>query len=352
MEDNQRREEWRVQDDRPDGVIVAPEETGAQNTALMLRQVMERLEAVEMSMTRLAHIVEQAPAALGLTADVVDQAARRASANGIDLEERLKTAWSLVERLTAPAMVERLDKLAALGGQAPGMVAMAGDVLDDTVRRAAAGGVDVEERLKGALALAERLTAPAMVARLEAVLSLAEQAPAMMATAGDVFDDTVRRAAANGIDLDERLRAALTLADALTDPERVAKITQLLALADEAPKLLAMVGDVADSMASRVQLDARMQAALALADKATRSETLEHLGALLDVLLEAESGMLNPDAVRTVGRMADALVLSKQAPSARVGLLGALRAARDPDVQRALAFLVEFGRQLGRKMNT
>lgn len=252
--------------------------------------------------------------------------------------------------------VETLEKavsrLADLLEQAPGMAAMVGDMADEQLRQAKGRGVDIDQRLKTALALAERLTAPEMVANINQLLDLAEQAPQAMAMVGDMVDGTVRQAAMRGVDIDQRLKLALEMAEKLTDPGRVAQINQLLELADQAPAALAMMGDMADGMAARLQLQARLDAGLPIADKATRPETLHKLGEMFDILLEAESGMLSPEAVRTLGKTANALVISQQQPAQPIGMFGLLRAMGDPDIQRAMGFLLTFGRQFGKSLTS
>ena len=73
----------------------------------------------------------------------------------------------------------------------------------------------------------------------------------------------------------------------------------------------------------------------------------EEFDALLD------SGVFDPETVRLVGEAGDAFVASRkelrQSPKA-VGVFGLLKALRDPDVQRAAALIVEFGRRFGRSL--
>lgn len=219
--------------------------------------------------------------------------------------------------------------------------------------------------LNGSTTLQAKLNEPQTVAALtrlldridslehtvNALVSLTEQGPGMAAMMGDIADETVRQAAARGVNIEERLKAALTIAEKLTAPEMVAKLDQLLALAEQAPMMAAMVGDMVDDMAARLDVQARLNASLSLADKATQPETLTQLSEMFEVLLEAETSMLNPDAVRTVGLMAQAMVAARQAPPTRVGLLGMLRALGDPDIQRAMGFLMEMGKQFSKELD-
>ena len=254
----------------------------------------------------------------------------------------------LLDRIES--LEQTVNTLADLVTQGPGLAAMVGDMVDETVRSAAARGVDVEQRLQTALTLAEKLTAPAMVDKLDRLLALADEAPGMAAMVGDMVDETVRSAAARGVDIEARLRAGLAIAEKLTAPDMVAKLDQLLAFANEAPGLVAMVGDMVDETAVTLDLESRLKMGLQIAEKATQPANLAQLGEMFEVLLEAESGMLSPDAVRTLGSMAQSMVAAKSDPRPKVGLLALLRSLNDPDIQNTLGFLLNFGKRFGRSL--
>jgi hypothetical protein len=130
----------------------------------------------------------------------------------------------LLERVEAlSAQVERLESLAR---DAPAALAMVTDAVDDEVRRAREAGVDLDERMRGLLRLGRTVSAPEAVRAMEALaaradrlaplLELADQAPGMLAMLVDSADEEVRRAGARGLDLDQAARrgagAALRLA--------------------------------------------------------------------------------------------------------------------------------------------
>ncbi|MCA9988377.1 MAG: hypothetical protein KDE59_28915, partial [Anaerolineales bacterium] len=195
-----------------------------ERTLLALTRLLDRIDSLEKTVDTLTQAIEQAPSMAAMVGDIVDEGYRSAAAQGIDVEVRLRTALQLADRLTAPEMVARLDQLLALANQAPGMAAMVGDIVDEGYRSAAAQGIDVEARLRTALALADKLTAPEMVARMDQLLALADQAPGMAAMVGDIVDESYRTAAAKGIDIEERLREALGLAERLTAPEMIVSL--------------------------------------------------------------------------------------------------------------------------------
>ena len=70
------------------------------------------------------------------------------------------------------------DRLLTLVDQAPGLVSMATDTVDDAFPGRCRGRVDVDARLRAALQIAEKLTAPDMMERLNRLLlGLVAQGP-------------------------------------------------------------------------------------------------------------------------------------------------------------------------------
>jgi Protein of unknown function (DUF1641) len=137
-----------------------------------------------------------------------------------------------------------------------------------------AGVVAALERVEGRLARIE--------GALARVTGLAAQAEPLTAVLFDTFDDAAMRLSTNGVDMDARLRAALALADRLTAPATARAIERALAVLSS-PAMLA--------------------------------------------LLDAAHG-------------------GREAPP-RVGLLGLLGALRDPDVQRALGLALAAAARVG-----
>jgi uncharacterized protein YjgD (DUF1641 family) len=64
------------------------------------------------------------------------------------------------------------------------------------------------------------------------------------------------------------------------------------------------------------------------------------------------SGIIAPEAVGVVSSAADALVASRNQSTPQVGMFGLLKALRDSDLQRALGFLVLFGKEFGKNLST
>jgi hypothetical protein len=123
----------------------------------------------------------------------------------------------------------------------------------------------------------------------------------------------------------------------------------LLAFAEQAPALAAMIGDSADELV-RTAADAGIDiergviqgAGAALRFGATMdAEKVKSIEALL------QSGVLDTNALRIVGGMAHALAASAAIEPPRVGPLALLNALRRPDVQRALGFLITFAERFG-----
>jgi len=127
---------------------------------------------------------------------------------------------------------------------APAFVAGVTDTVDHHIAAAAERGVDVDAHVRSSVQLVEALTEPATVATvsrmldrmdlIEQSLAVAEQLPDMAAGAVDTVDRLILAASESGIDIDARLRASLALAERLTDPTTV---EALLQVTEHAPQL-------------------------------------------------------------------------------------------------------------------
>lgn len=196
-----------------------------------------------------------------------------------------------------------MDRVSALADRAPPIVATLADTADDLAARAAERGVDLDARLRAAITLAERLTAPETVAILERSLALAESAPALVATLADTFDGLVARAGEAGIDVEERLRVIAAVAERLTSPIALAAVREVLDRIDVVQRML-------------------------------------------------ESGVLAEAPVAVVERAAFSMAETCAEHPAPIGPWTALRAMRDPGVQRALGFALRFAKRFGESLET
>ena len=141
----------------------------------------------------------------------------------------------------------------------------------------------------------QRTRAIAAVAEgLRPLIAVAQQAPAFVAVLMDSFDEAMRTASDKGIDVE---RGVLNGAEAA------------------------------------LRFGATMDA-----------EKVRELDALL------KSGVLAPSTLRIIGELGRALTETAAAPPATAGVLGLLKALGQPDVQRALGFLVTFAERFGRRL--
>jgi hypothetical protein len=144
-------------------------------------------------------------------------------------------------------------------------------------------------------ALDERTRAIAeVVDALRPLLPLVAQAPALLATVGDSFDDIMRRAAEHGIDVER---------------------------------------GVLNGTSAALRFGATMDA-----------EKVRELQALLD------SGVFAPNVLKIIGELGRALTDTAVTPPPAVGVFGLLKAMADPDVQRALGFLITFAERFGARL--
>ena len=143
--------------------------------------------------------------------------------------------------------------------------------------------------------------------------------------------------------IEERTRTILEVAEGLRP---------LIALAQQAPVVVAVLRDSFDEVirtANNKGIDVE-RGVLNGAEAALRfgatmdAEKVRDLDALL------KSGVLAPGTLRIMGELGRALTETAAAPAATSGLLGLLKALGQPDVQRALGFLVTFAERFGRRL--
>ena len=286
-----------------------------ERTLQALDKILDRLDTVEQAIGNLTTMMHQGPGMTAMVADIVDETYRKADANGVSIDQRLNNALEIAEKLTAPEMVDKLNQLFDFSNQAPGLIAMTADMADEVYRQADANGVSIEQRLKAGLDIAEKLTAPEMVAKLDQLLQLTDQLPGLVAMTADMADEAYRNADANGINIEQRLKAGLDIAEKLTAPEMVAQLNQLIDMSNQFPGLIAMAFDT---------FDEGMKNAFA---NGFDPKNLSHI-----------AGLSNR-----------ALTLAQNEPPAKVnGVFGLLGALKDKDRQRGLGFLLNFLKHFGK----
>jgi hypothetical protein len=178
----------------------------------------------------------------------------------------------------------RLATLDPLLDAVPGILAMAGDTVDELADELG----DVDERMRGLVALAERVSRPATLAQLHALFDLLDAGPGLLALAGDTVDDLAREAEARGIPLEQIV-----------------------------PELRRALGSM------------------------LRLLTSSQVKQLLD------SDLLLPGAIAALGSAARAMASAARAPETQLGLFATLFAMREPEVQRAVGFAIDVARRFG-----
>ena len=258
----------------------------------------------------------------------------------VDLDARLAAIERRLARLE-PA-------LDALDG-APGLASMTVDIVDEQAGRLRDRGVDPEARLVRLLELTERLTADATLAAIEGALALASDAPGLAAMAVDIVDERAGALRDRGVDVQARLARAGALLERLSDDKTMDALEAALDLAGGLPGLASMAVDIVDEQAGALR-DEGIDPGLALANGARAALQFASLVGpreihALQTLLASQA--LAPESVAVVSAAAQALVECQGRERGKVGPLGLVRALRDDDVQRALDFLIGVARRFG-----
>ena len=189
-----------------------------------------------------------------------------------------------------------------------------------------------------------------------------------IAAGADFVDDQAARAGDSGVDVDERLSGLTNLFGKLSEPatilalsellKQLPQLAQLAKIAVELPKLLAIVWDVVEEYQQKFAADGidvekaltnGLNAVLYLSSEIDH-ERLQRIDSLLS------SEILNPNALNVIANAVNSLHTAQTETSGqskdRIGIFGMLAALRDPQVQRSLAFAVEFGKCFGKNLDT
>ena len=126
----------------------------------------------------------------------------------------------------------------------------------------------------------------------------------------------------------------------------------LVTLLQQAPPLAAVLGDSFDEL-MRTARDGGVDVEQGLLNGAGAAL---RFGAVMDAgkvrALEAllQSGVLDPAALQIIGGLGRALIDTASARPAPIGVIGLLKALGDPDIQRALGFLMNFAARFGSRL--
>lgn len=187
-----------------------------------------------------------------------------------------------------------------------------------------------------------------------------------VATGADAVDEKASEAVCSGIDVDERINGVANLLEKLSEPSTISALGQLLEslpqlaqlakLANEMPNILATVGDVLDGYqescaAEGIDVEKAitngLQTALWLGSN-VENDQLRRIGDLLG------SGILNSHAVSAVDNAARSLTNAQQSvcesKQSKIGMFGLIGALRNPEIQRSLAFAVQFAKCFGKNL--
>ncbi len=214
--------------------------------------------------------------------------------------------------------LERIEKsLAAITEglhQAPTMVSMATDSIDEMVREAKSKGIYVDERLKNGLQILSRLSDPQVHDSLNSLIDLVEMSPGLISIMADSVDEEMGKANSGPVRVDERIQGLAHLLMKLSNPEMINQLDGLLKLSHQAPGMIAMMVDSLDNFMK-------------------------------------DNTALDPANFVFIKNAAESLTEAQSQEPAKVGgFFGTIRTLRDPDRQRALGFIMNFLKNLGKKI--
>ncbi len=227
----------------------------------------------------------------------------------LDLNKRLERIEQSLNRITSA-----LD-------QAPGLMSIATDSIDSMFEENKKTGGDGDAQLRRGINLLARLTDPKIQNSLHQMLDLIEQGPGLSAMAVDSMDEMIYNLNISNESFQERIEATSGLLLKLSSSKQIAKMEQLLEMADRLPGIVAMIIDSIDRIMN------------------------DHGEIISDML-----AFLNKENLLFLKQVADSLTEAQEQQSEKMGILGVMKAMRDPDRQRTMGFLMNVTKNLGNNL--
>ncbi|MEE9438939.1 MAG: DUF1641 domain-containing protein [Saprospiraceae bacterium] len=231
-----------------------------------------------------------------------------------------ESTMTVEERLTR--IEQSIEKLANGIDQAPMMMSIATDSIDELLRNAKDNGTNIDDRLKSGLHLLGRLSDPKVNGALNNLLDAVEQGPGLVSIIADTVDETMKSANTGTVRMDDRIKGITHLLNKLSDPTMVDKVDSLLKLSDQAPGLVAMTMDSVDAFMMRYGED-----------------------------FKAATAFMGQENLIFLKNAAESFTEAQKQPPAKVGgIFGMLRTLKDPSRQKSLGFLMNVLKNLGNKL--
>ncbi|GLR17684.1 DUF1641 domain-containing protein [Portibacter lacus] len=164
----------------------------------------------------------------------------------------IEAKLSVEDRLTR--IENMLEKISMGIGQAPTMMAMATDSFDELIINKKREGINIEDSFENAFHLLSRLATPNISAMLEKLLDTMEQGPGLISIALDSVDESLRNANQGSTRLDERMNSVVHLLTQLTEPKMINQLNGLIKLADQSSGLVAMGMDTIDEFIDKSKI--------------------------------------------------------------------------------------------------
>lgn len=240
-----------------------------------LARIEARLDRMEAVLERLSVVLDSGGAAIPMVVDTLDEAAARAAGRGVDVDQRLRAVELAIERITEPATLDaltrmasyadRLEPVARLAAGFEDNTAMLVDAADAWAAAAEARGVDVDERVRAAVGALERLSDPEVIETVQTLLGYAPLAraaagyghalPGYLAMAFDIADEMQSDALATGFDLEEALGSWMRVIRQLGELTATPALQSLLASPLLEPRTIKLTADIGEALARTLNED-------------------------------------------------------------------------------------------------
>jgi hypothetical protein len=299
----------------------------------------------------LLHMLAQSPGTLELVTQSVAGFLAQRDEHGRTVEEQLTALMAVAKRLTQPAVLAQINQAMDLFEQSPDLMSLGVDYVQGLLRQVMEIDGDLPSRFEAGVELLELATRPGVTDLAREGLALVNQRPdtmrELMAVAGEALDRIER----SQLDLSALTRDGIELLELAADPENIAlarRGLQLVAKLDGSAGLMLDMADalISDIRAPEFHFEQRARVGMALLTRLSEPDSLAAIEQLLD------SGVMDPAVMQLLSRVGTALQRTTAKPIQPRGMFSALGALGSARTQRVLGLALDLGEELGEALES
>lgn len=108
---------------------------GAGSATDLQSAILDKLTQIDAKLRNLELVTEQVPVLVSMLTDSVDEAMIEANSGPVTLQDRVTRGMHLINRLSDPVLMDRMEELISFLEKGPGLIAMMADSADEWLQK-------------------------------------------------------------------------------------------------------------------------------------------------------------------------------------------------------------------------